>query len=807
MQLCFFIIACIISLASWGQNPNVQAPPFEPSAKIQGILIAADSTERDSEKELVILKGNVQIVYNNQHIKAQQAIINLRNKRISLEGNVTAVSAKNYVGGTRMDLDYENNTGLIYDGYVQSGSVIFEGALLQKTSEDEYFAIDAGYTTCTTCPAAWSFSGSSIRAELGGYAYIKNSVLRVGGLPVLWLPYLIVPLKSDRQSGLLTPEVETSRRGGFTGGLSYFWAISRSTDATFTLKNYAKRGLKYLGEYRYVVNDKSYGELSAAGLRDSVFSSEDRFTKFRSQTNSSQSFNRWFLKYDHHLELPDGTVHRIKLNNASDLQYPRDFPTETLNHGDSAMENRISWTKNSDISHASVDGSYYINLLRADPLAGNDDSVHRLPEIRYSQVPQYIGQSDYLYYFDLNYVNFTRGGKAYDDLSNPQTINGVRVRYIENTCNQAQYENDPICNLLEDGKYDINKDIIRTGSRFDIRPTIYKPFQPADGIDITPRISYRETHYNFFVGEDRSNVRRYFRTELSSRLTLGRVFGKLEDPQSTRYKHEIQPELTWTSIPWIDHKSHPFFGFSQQNEAPISTRDSISDGDLGSDFGLQFDYNDRIYDRNLVTFAVTNRIVKKEWVEGAPIYKQIAALKVAQSYDANVASSSDPNKQPFSDLQTTLDVRLNRFQTYSIFNYFPYQNVTNASSRLRFFDETGRFLQLSATRQFKISPGQNVIFSERTEDYTFAAGLVSKYINLMGKFVYDANFSNAVDQTRIKSWAYIAQLKPPGECWLITFIHDQVTGGDTNFKINFEFTFDGVPKVPLPPETLDRFGF
>jgi LPS-assembly protein len=77
----------------------------------------------------------------------------------------------------------------------------------------------------------------------------------------------------------------------------------------------------------------------------------------------------------------------------------------------------------------------------------------------------------------------------------------------------------------------------------------------------------------------------------------------------------------------------------------------------------------------------------------------------------------------------------------------------------------------------------------------------------MGKFVYDANFSNSVNETRIKSWAYIAQLKPPGDCWLITFIHDQVTGGDTNFKVNFEFTFDGVPKVPLPPETLDRFGF
>jgi LPS-assembly protein len=42
---------------------------------------------------------------------------------------------------------------------------------------------------------------------------------------------------------------------------------------------------------------------------------------------------------------------------------------------------------------------------------------------------------------------------------------------------------------------------------------------------------------------------------------------------------------------------------------------------------------------------------------------------------------------------------------------------------------------------------------------------------------------------------------------MITFIHDQITGGDTNVKLNFEFNFDGNPKPALPPETLDQFGF
>lgn len=804
------LLSFIFISSSYAQDTgpkSFQIPEIDATAKIQGILIAADSMERDTERELVLLNGNIQIVYNNQHIRANKAVINLRNKRLTLDGNVSILSAKNTVGGTRIDLDYENDTGLIYNGFVQSGPVIFEGTLIQKTDEDEYFALNADYTACSTCPAAWSFSGNTIRAELGGYAYIKNSVLKVGGIPIIWLPYLIVPLKSDRQSGLLTPEVEFSDKGGFTIGQSYFWAISRSTDATLTFKHYANRGAKYLGEYRFVPNQNSFGELNIASIADQYFKNEPRFEKFANNDQKEGTFNRWFIRYDHHLELPDNTIHRMKINNTSDLQYPKDFPTETLNHGDSAMENRVSWTKNSDNTHTSIDASYYINLLHSDPMSGNDDAVHRLPELRYSQVPTKIGNSDYLYYFDLNYVNFTRAGKAYDDLTGQVIVDGTQIRYIPNTCNEPNYENTPNCKIVEDGRYDINQDLIRTGGRLDLRPTIYRPFAPTEGVYITPKLSYRETHYNFYTGEDRNNVRRYLRTELNSRLSFSRVYGDLNEVTATRYKHEIQPEITWTSIPWIDHKSHPFFGFSQQSEAPISTRDSVSDGDLGSDFGLQFDYNDRIYDRNLITLAVTSRVVQKRWLNGSPVYRQIAALKLAQSYDAFVAEKDDPNKQPWSDLQATLDVRLDRFQTYSILKYYPYQNLTDSSSRVRLFDESGRFVQLAVTRQYKITPGQKSLERDRAEDYTLSAGMISKYLNLMGKFVYDANFDNNLVQDRVKSWAYIAQVKPPGECWLITFVHDRVTGGDTNIKINFEFTFDGVPKQPLPPETLDKFGF
>lgn len=104
-------------------------------------------------------------------------------------------------------------------------------------------------------------------------------------------------------------------------------------------------------------------------------------------------------------------------------------------------------------------------------------------------------------------------------------------------------------------------------------------------------------------------------------------------------------------------------------------------------------------------------------------------------------------------------------------------------------------------------PGNpSVDSSKRTEDYSLAAGFLSAHINLMGKFVYDANWVISPNNRKIKSWAYIAQIKPPGECWLITLTHDQKTSGDTYVFLGLEFNWDGLTRGSLPPDSLDKYG-
>lgn len=810
----FFTIAfCIfISQKSFSENLSENKTPKKTaatSAKIQGLLLYADNFYRDSEQEVVEVEGHVQVIYEDKHLKCDKAKIFLRGKKVEAQGQVLLVTQKSTISGDRIIYDYEGDTALIDNGYVQAGQVIFEGSLIQKIGENEYLADDARYTTCTTCPEAWSFSGKRIRAELGGYAYIKSSLLKFGNIPIFWMPYLIVPLKSDRQTGLLTPELETTDSEGITFSQSLFWAMGRSHDSTWTLRNYEYKGLKGLVNYRYVLSPLSSGEIDGAIMEDRLFSNEDRLNLFRNQNSKGDIVKRWYLKYHHYHNLPDGYTHRVDLNNISDLQYSKDYPKESGGNGLPAMENRTSITKNFEDYHFSVDGSYYKNLLQSDPLSQNKFAVHRLPEIQMSQKYKRFFNSGFLYNFDFNYVNFNRPFQSYDDLNASYSPTGSNDRHLNSNgpstdCLTSDHEKNPSCYLTPDGQFNSDKDLLRTGQRFDFQPTLVYPID-FDIVNILPKISYRETHYLFNAGEERNNIRQYIRTEVSARSRFSKIFGDFSSQQGTRYKHEIQPEVTFTHIPWIYHPSHPFFGSIRESEIPYFSQTSLSDSDLNSAYGIQFDYNDRIFDRKLVTFALINKFIQKKYIQGEPKYKQFLTWKLAQSYDLYQAENNPNNNQPYSDLSSELTLDLDYISLFQKANYFPYQQVTKTDTRVTFTNPKGESLQLGYIQDYNITPGKEVDRNLRTEDYSVTLVKTSKIVNFVSKFIYDGNPQQ--NSPSLKSWGYGLQIKFPGDCWYMSFVRSQAQNLKAGNNFSFFFIWDGESKPPPPAAMFEKFNF
>lgn len=744
-----------------------------------GLIVNADQMSTDFKTKTTQLRGNIQIVFQGQHLSAERATIDYKNKRIEARGKVRLQSTNVYAEAAHLIVNYESDTAWFQDAFIQSGQVVFEGKEIQKTGRDTYVATNAKYTACASCPPTWEFSGKKIEAELGGYARITRPVMRIGGVPIIMLPGILVPLKSARQSGMLVPSLDVTSKGGLAFSESFFWAKDRSQDMTFTGKYYELRGFKGEVEHRYVLSESSKGRLAGAYIRDRAFKHD------YGSAGITDDLDRWYLDYSHYYDLPDNFIQRVDLRQISDLRYIRDFPDEVEGQGDPSLENRISLTKNFQGQHLSAEASYHHNLLKSYPLSDNGDAVHRFPEIRYSATEKRVLGSSLLFTFDSTYTNFSRNDYSYDDLITAGGCPGGVARCAGLTSDGK---------IRRDGQFDSDYglgsgDLIRTGQRLELRPSLSLPFQAFNVFDIVPRVSYREMQYRFNLDEDGSGgnysnsaAQRYIETDISARTKFSRVYGSLESPQSVRVKHEFEPEVGFSNIPWVRRADHEFFGeFAGQNSSRIF--EPISDQDLFGRNRLQFDYQDRVFDKKLLNFGIANRITRKRWRNGIPGYERIGMLRLSQAYDLYEAKTEKP--QPWSAVRGLLNVRLDNFETYTEASHNGYAKVTNTSSRVRLFNSWGNFVQASYERIYVIDEDNKVTSRNQTENIGFGAGFRSRYLDASGQVDYSAITHKVV------SWQYVADLKPPGNCWMIRLGHRQVIGGDPEFRFNMSFDFGG----------------
>ncbi|MEZ4872607.1 MAG: LPS assembly protein LptD [Bdellovibrionales bacterium] len=763
--------------------------------RIQGITLNANEVIRDLSTKTIQLNGEVTIIYNSQTILADQATITLNSDQVEASGNVVLKNGDVYTQGDSLLYNYKTELGTFKKAFIQSGQVIFEGDVIDKVGPKEYLAKNASYTACATCPPAWSFSGAVIEAELGGYAYIKLPVLKVANVPFFFLPRILVPLKSERQSGLLVPTWGTSREGGFEFGQSYFWAIDRSKDATFTAKYYDKRGLKGLGEFRYVLDENSKGHLNTAIINDNVFKK-----RLRPDAVTHYPGNRWFFKYDHFYELPNNYVNRMNINLMSDLEYTTDFNEEIDVLGDPALENRISITKNWEQFHTSAEASYYINLLKDDPLANNKDAVHRFPEIKGAMARQRFFDLPLYFKMDTSFANFTRKNFSFDNV----TGGSVDVSSGGSFDIDKDADSDPT--------NDDSEDILRTGTRVDISPEITYPMQFWGRLDLQPKLLFRHTGYTFNTdvpsessndqGQEfyKSATRQYVQTDLDLKTELWNVFdlGQTDENQKTLIQHKIQPSITYSRIPVKSLENHVFFGnfenrrFDQISDPLIEL--DFYDHDPGGGPGqgkVQFDYNDRLFDLEVVRFGLLNKVVRKRVSGPNSDYRLIARFELFQYYDINHQKTANDPK-PWTPLNAVLNLNFDNFETYTLSKYYPNADVTDLSSRLKFFNPLGQYIELTYNRTYKITDEFVADTSATTETAGFGVGYRGKYFNVVGNVAQPINIENSGDVYRGTYWEYQATIIPPGNCWSITFKQYKNVGEvDVNTDYNVSFSFGG----------------
>ncbi|MGA7992511.1 MAG: LPS assembly protein LptD [Thermoanaerobaculia bacterium] len=187
----------------------------------------------------------VTVEYQDIALRARRVSGSLKRRTIVAEGDVSLVQGLSRMAGVRLDLDLNDKVGVLLDGRVDlEGGLHLTGATLAKVGPKSFTLTEGTVTACDGADPAWKFSVRSGRVTLEDYARLKNATFTLGGIPLLWSPYILWPALRERASGFLVPGLGyNSNRGGYFG-LSYYWAIGRSWDATFSGDFYTQ---KYTG--------------------------------------------------------------------------------------------------------------------------------------------------------------------------------------------------------------------------------------------------------------------------------------------------------------------------------------------------------------------------------------------------------------------------------------------------------------------------------------------------------------------------------------------------------------------------------
>ncbi len=233
-----------------------------------GVDFRAPSIEFDRSKNEVVGKGGVIISEAGVQVQADQGTFNTETREGNVEGNVVVSSGSGVFVADRARLLVPNETGEFtnLEFEVEDGGYLVNADNARKVSEFDFELEDSSFTTCH-CPDGakpWEINSDTCSLTQEGYAHLRNSTLWFEGLPVFYSPYLVVPVKNERASGILPPQWGLSNQDGFMYRQPILGVIDHSTD--FTVSPFIATHSRWGADFGYEQIFSTTSTLSAGAL-------------------------------------------------------------------------------------------------------------------------------------------------------------------------------------------------------------------------------------------------------------------------------------------------------------------------------------------------------------------------------------------------------------------------------------------------------------------------------------------------------------------------------------------------------------
>ena len=536
--------------------------------------IYADLVEFFEDEDRAIATGNFVMSQGTNRISAERAEFNTKS------GLGTFYNAS---GIATITPPRQSRPGGLAPPPTGDVLVYFFGETVEKIGPKKYRITKGGFSTCVQPTPRWEMSASTVVLNVDHYTLLKNAVMTVKGVPMLYLPVLYYPTKrEDRATGFLLPTYGISSLRGQALHNGFFWAINRSQDATFFHDWFSKTGQGIGTEYRY-----NYGRGTDGNLRAYVLNEKEvqYVLSDGSLGDPIPATRSYELRGGANQRLPGNLIARANIDYFSSLQTSQTFNT-----------NIYDFSRNSRRYGGNIVGAWGTYSMNAT-----------------------LDHSEYFYNADESVLSGVWPRFALN--RNERPVPGTPL-YLSVTSEIARQLRDTNA-LNADGEIETTSQSL---SRFDVAPQLRLPFKKWQWLTANTTVSARETYYTrSYAPTGDPNVRPSVVTDeplnrpvfsIQSQIT-GPLFNRIWDTPTNGYaekfKHSIEPFLNITKTADVEHY----------------------------DRVIVFDGIDSFVGGTTYQYGLANRIYAKRKLQpGQPSQaREIAAVEVSQSYYTNQAQS------------------------------------------------------------------------------------------------------------------------------------------------------------------------
>lgn len=541
MTLKLAFVTAALAVASWSFVFELRAAQFgggaqSPSSEIN---VTADKLSTGNGSNQIEASGNVEIKREGTTLKADDVRFNRSTQDVEAKGRVTVDDPEWKVkSADSIQFNLGQETGVIENGelFLEQGHISMTGRRFEKFGGQSYHVDDGFFTTCLCESGApsWKFSADQMDLALDGVGTVRHGYFYVFDVPVFYLPLGYFPLNTERQTGLLFPRFGHSSKDGFRFLQPFYWAISKSSDATLEFDIESRARFGFIGEYRTMFD------------RESDFQIHTSYFNERLRKNEQDA-------------VVDPTI--------ADPRIPQDRWSIISSH---RYTTPADWLTFSDIA-AYRDDLFTRELIDRFDLPGQQGSDIRRSRFGESRFGMFKNWGDAFFKGEWNF---------YQDFIQPDSGTLQRTpqlafwgrRFLSGFPLEFRWRAEGVNYIRREGG---------DGVRLDLRPEVVLPFRLASHFFGSLSAAPRQTLYHLYSpvkSSDRNLSRELIELRGNIGTAVSRIFA-FNGFGLSRVKHVIEPELSYLFVPGT-------------NQSRIPIMDEV----------------DRINRRNVVTFALTNRL-------------------------------------------------------------------------------------------------------------------------------------------------------------------------------------------------------